>query len=85
MEFSKDDYILVTDKSLSGIKKIPVASSFKTYVESTTPTHNYIQVLYHSQSIILDEHTLNITVSMEKEKFKWILNLIKLNLKKKEN
>ena len=66
MEFSKDDYILVTVKSLSGIKKIPVASSFKTYADATSPTHNYIQVLYirpeHSQSIILDEHTLNITV-----------------------
>ena len=44
MEFSKDDYILVTVKSLSGIKKIPVASSFKTYADATSPTHNYIQV-----------------------------------------
>ena len=55
MEFSKDDYILVTVKSLSRIKKITVASSFITYAESTSLTHNYIQVLYihpdHSQSI----------------------------------
>ncbi len=39
-EFSKDDYILVTVKSLSRIKKIPVVSSFITYDAFTSPTHN---------------------------------------------
>ena len=65
MEFNKENYIMVTVKSLTGSRNIPIASSFKTYAESTVPTHNYIQVLYirpeHSQSIKLDEHTLNIT------------------------
>ena len=64
-EFTKNDYIMVSVTSNTN-KLVSVASSFKTFIKSTTPTHNYIQVLYvspdYTHVVSLDKYTSNITV-----------------------
>ena len=61
-----EKYVLITAESFSN-DKISIVSSFKTYVDSITPTHNFPQILLVGNEINpikinLDEHVLNITV-----------------------
>ena len=61
---NKNKYILIRAFG-SNNEVIPIFTSFSTYVESTVPTHNYLQLFNIrpglSQKVLLDEYSMNIT------------------------
>ena len=61
---SKDKYVVIRVMSSTN-DIVPIATSFTTYVESTVPSHNYLQLFNvrpgFSQRVLLDEYSLNIT------------------------
>ena len=57
---SKDKYVVIRVMSSTN-DIVPIATSFTTYVESTVPSHNYLQLFNvrpgFSQRVLLDEYS----------------------------
>jgi hypothetical protein len=63
MGLNKNKYILI--RVLSNNDIVPISTSFSTYVESTVPFHNYLQLFNvrpgYSVKVLLDDYSMNIT------------------------